>query len=148
MPNLARLGGTELVPGVTAGRLDVYRRLLNVASIAVPVIGWFALRPLNLAGAAVAALLVVVFVAFFVLSLIVGQRATRVMRLEMEAGYSTLLDVADFELRDASTLELLRASEVVPDNPGRRSLVAGLFRVKPGTIVAKRLADEGEEKGG
>ena len=29
-----------------------------------------------------------------------------------------------------------------PEQPGRRSLVAGLFRLKPGTVLAKRFDDE------
>jgi hypothetical protein len=60
----------------------------------------------------------------------------------MEAGYSTLLDVADFELRDARTLELLRPSSVAPTGIARRSLLAAMLTVKPGAAVARRLAED------
>lgn len=126
----------------SAGTLDLSRRLLNIAAIVVPIavalvmsaIGIFGVPLLFVAGA--------LFVGLFVASLVVGRAVTQAMKREMSAGYSTLYDVVDFELRDARTLELLRPASIPPEQPGRRSLVAGLFRVKPGTVLGKRIEDE------
>lgn len=133
---------TELVPGRSAGRYDLWRRALNLGSIVLPLIVGVIMAVAGAPGAAIAVVVIVLAVGGFVASLVAGHFTTQTMRREMEAGYSTLLDVTDFELRDERTLELLRASNVVPDNPGKRSLVAGLFRVKPGTVLAKRIDDE------
>jgi len=133
---------TELVAGASAGWLDVWRRVLNLASIVVPLVVGFALNAVGVPITAIGVVAVVLFVAGFIVTLVVGSRVTRTMRLEMQAGYSTLYDVPEFELRDARTRELLRGEHEVPDNPGKRSLVAGLFRVKPGTVLAKRLDDD------
>lgn len=133
---------SELVPGMTAGRLDLWRRILNIATIVVPLGLGLALAGLGLGGAVLATCMIVLLAGLFVASLVVGQFGARTLRLEMEAGYSTVLDVEGFELRDAVTKELLRASSTRPDPSARRSLLAGLFRVKPGTLLAKRIDDD------
>jgi hypothetical protein len=69
-------------------------------------------------------------------------RVSRAIKREREAGYSTIYDFAGFELRDPRTLEVLRAKGVAPVDPGSRSLALGIFGVKPGTVLAKRLEDE------
>ena len=133
---------TELVSGPSAGWLDVLRRLLNLASIAVPIVAGVILAALGVTGPTLVGVMLVPFIGLFIAALVVGTRVTKVMRREMEAGYSTLYDVADFELRHARTLELLRAADVAPENPGSRSLLVGMFRVKPGTVLSKRIDDE------
>ncbi|CAN5533311.1 hypothetical protein BH10ACT7_BH10ACT7_05240 [soil metagenome] len=126
----------------SAGSLDLWRRLLNIASIVVPIVVALIMSALGIFGIPLLAVAVVLFVGLFVASLVVGRAVTQAMKREMIAGYSTLYDVVDFELRDARTLELLRPANIPPEQPGRRSLVAGLFRVKPGTVLAKRIDDE------
>lgn len=126
----------------TAGSLDLWRRLLNIASIAVPIGVALVMSALGIFGIPLLAVAIGLFVGIFIASLVVGRAVTRAMKREMIAGYSTLYDVVDFELRDARTLELLRPADVVPEQPGRRSLVAGLFRVNPGTVLAKRIDDD------
>lgn len=135
----------ELVPGPSAGTLDIWRQLLNLASIVVPVIVGAIMFAVGVRGIPLAVVVMVLLAAVFVVSLAVGARGTRVMRREMEAGYSTVLDVEGFELRDARTLDLLRPSTTKPTGAAHRSLVASLFRVKPGTIVARRLEDDERE---
>ena len=130
------------VAGPSAGTLDVWRRLINIASIAVPIVVVLVLAALRVSGGVLAVIAAGLFVGLFVASLVVGSRVTRAMRRELEAGYSTLYDVADYELRDARTLEVLRSAHVAPAEPGRRSLIAGMFGVKPGTVLAKRIRDE------
>ena len=133
---------TELAPGASAGWLDVWRRIVNVAAIAVPIIVGVILQSVGVPGPVLGTIMLALFVALFVTALVLGTRVTRAMRGEMEAGYSTLYDVADFELRDARTKQLLRAATEKPDAPGRRSLLASMFTVKPGTLVAKRLEED------
>lgn len=132
----------EPIDGPSAGWLDVWRRGLNLASIAVPILLGILLSTLGVAGPTLAGVMIVVFIVFFVAALAVGQRVTKVMRRELEAGYSTLYDVKDFELRDARTRALLRAADVAPEAPGRKSLLVGMFRVKPGTVLAKRIDED------
>lgn len=135
---------TELVEGPSAGLYDLWRRVLNAASIGVPLLVGVILSVAGVSGPSLAGVMIVIFIALFIAALVVGSRVTRTMQREMQAGYSTLYDVADFELRDARSLELLRADTVAPETPGRRSLVAGLFRVKPGTVLAKRVKEDDE----
>lgn len=131
-----------VVPGPSAGWLDVRRRLLNLLAVAVPIAVGLLLQALRVPIIAIGAVLLVLFAAGLVASIVVGRRVTRAMRAEAAAGYSTLYDVAGFDLRHARTLEVLRPASVAPQHPGSRSLVAGLFRVKPGTVLAKRLDDD------
>lgn len=126
----------------SAGTLDTWRRLLNVASVVVPVVVALIMSAFGVFGVPLLTVAIVLFLGLFAASLIAGRAVTQAMKREMIAGYSTLYDVVDFELRDAGTLELLRPATVAPVQPGRRSLVAGLFRVKPGTVLAKRIADD------
>ncbi len=84
----------------------------------------------------------VIAVGAFIASLMIGARVSRAIMREREAGYSTVYDFAGFELRDPRTLEVLRARDIPPVEPGSRSLALGIFGVKPGTVLAKRLGDE------
>lgn len=131
-----------LAPGRSAGWLDVWRRTLNLLAVAVPIVVGLILQAAGVPGIVLGAIMLALFVGGLVASLVVGQRVTRAMRAEMSAGYSTLYDVAGFDLRHARTLDLLRPAAIAPENPGSRSLVAGLFRLKPGTVIAKRINDD------
>lgn len=126
----------------SAGTLDTWRRLLNIASVVVPIAVAVVMSAFGVVGILLLVVVATLFVALFVASLVVGSAVTRAMKREMLAGYSTLYDVVDYELRDARTLQVLRPAHIPPEQPGRRSLVAGLFRVKPGTVLAKRLEDD------
>ena len=130
------------VAGPSAGALDVRRRLITVASVVAPIALALVLLATGIPGAVIAIIALVLFVALFIASIVVGSRVTRVMRRELEAGYSSLYDVADYDLRDARTLELLRPASTPPTSSGRRSLVAGMFRVKSATLLSQRLRDE------
>jgi hypothetical protein len=138
---------TELVEGPSAGRFDFWRRVLNVGSIAVPVVVGLLLSALGVPGPVLAGVMIVLFVALFIASLVAGQRMTRTMRRELEAGYSTLFDVVDYEYRDARTLELLRADNVPPVPPENRSLLRSMLTVKPGTMLAKRIEEDEKRMG-
>ena len=77
-------------------------------------------------------------------AIFLGVRSSRIVRLEKDAGYSTIFDFAGFELRDARTKQLLRAADVKPEYSGRRSLFRSMLSVKPGTVLAKRLEEDEE----
>ena len=96
------------------------------------------------AGRPVSIVLAVVALALIVVAVLLGVRSSRVARLEKDAGYSTLYDFAGFESRHPRTKQLLRAADVAPANPGRRSLFRSMLSVKPGTVLAKRLEEDGE----
>lgn len=131
-----------LAPGPSAGWLDVWRRILSLLAVAVPIVAGLVLQAASVPGIVLGGVMLALFIVGVVASIVVGQRVTRAMRAEMADGYSTLYDVAGFDLRHARTLELLRPAAVAPENPGSRSLVAGLFRLKPGTVIAKRINDD------
>lgn len=133
----------ELVAGLSAGLLDVVRRIVNVASISVPIAAGVVLQSAGVAGPVIGGVMFGMFVLLFVVALVAASRVTRTMRLEMQAGYSTLYDVPDFELRDARSKQLLRAVSVSPSGPSHRSWLRSVFRVKPSTPVAKRFDDDG-----
>ncbi len=124
-----------LVPGRTAAELDVWGRVAWVAALVLGVVALFLAPPasLVLAGLSLAAI---------VAALVLGLRSSRTVKLEKDAGYSTLFDFADYELRHPRTKELLRAAEAAPVALGRRSVLRSMLTVKPGTVLAKRLEDE------
>ncbi len=125
-----------LVPGRTAAELDIGGRVAWVLALVAGIVGLFLTPPASLVLAGVS-------VAAIVSALVLGLRSSRVVRLEKDAGYSTLFDFAGYELRHPRTKELLRAAEVAPANLGRRSVLRSMLTVKPGTVLAKRL--EGDE---
>jgi len=124
-----------LVPGRTAAELDVWGRVAWVAALVLGVVALFLAPPasLVLAGLSLAAI---------VAALVLGLRSSRTVKLEKDAGYSTLFDFAGYELRHPRTKELLRAAEAAPAALGRRSVLRSMLTVKPGTVLAKRLEDE------
>jgi|GEM_PF-3333044 len=125
-------------PGPSAGRWDLWRRLGLLVTVVLVAIA-AALLAVGVGPAIAAAGLAA---AAFVVALVLGARLSRTIAGERAAGYSTLYDFAGFELRDPRTLELLRARDTPPVDPGSRSLALGIFGVKPGTVLAKRLEDE------
>ena len=129
---------TDPIPGPSAAMLDVWGRVawlvgvvLLVVWVVLASIGSLALIPVGVL--AVAAIAGAIFL---------GLRSSRIVRLEKDAGYSTLFDFAGFELRDARTKQLLRAADVKPEFTGRRSLFRSMLSVKPGTVLAKRLEED------
>ncbi|MCU1412467.1 MAG: hypothetical protein JWR04_3174 [Rhodoglobus sp.] len=125
-----------LVPGRTAAELDIWGRAAWVLALLIGIVALFLTPPASfvLAGVSLAAI---------VSAVVLGLRSSRVVKLEKDAGYSTLFDFAGYELRNPRTKELLRAAEVAPANLGRRSVLRSMLTVKPGTVLAKRL--EGDE---
>jgi len=65
--------------------------------------------------------------ALFVVSIILATRVGAASDRERAAGYSTIFDFPGYELREGRTLEVLRASTVEPETPGRRSLLRGMI---------------------
>jgi len=124
------------VPGRTAAELDIWGRAAWVLALLIGIVALFLTPPasLVLAGLSLAAI---------VSAVVLGLRSSRVVKLEKDAGYSTLFDFAGYELRHPRTKELLRGAEVAPANLGRRSVLRSMLTVKPGTVLAKRL--EGDE---
>ena len=125
-----------LVPGRTAAELDIWGRAAWVLALLIGIVALFLTPPASLVLAGVS-------LAAIVSAVVLGLRSSRVVKLEKDAGYSTLFDFAGYELRHPRTKELLRAAEVAPANLGRRSVLRSMLTVKPGTVLAKRL--EGDE---
>jgi hypothetical protein len=126
----------------SAGQLDVWCR---VAGLGVPIGLVIGLVPPMImgAGAAVSAVMLVVVVvvpAFF--STVFGFRAISAAKKEKAAGYSTMFDIDGYELRDPRTLEVVRPAGVRPSGTVRRSLFRSMLTVKPGTLLAKRIAED------
>lgn len=124
-----------MVPGRTAAEFDLAGRFAWLAAVVVSLVALVSRSPVSIA-------LAVVAVALIAAAILLGVRSSRVARLEKDAGYSTLFDFAGFESRHPRTKQLLRAAEVAPDSPGRRSLFRSMMSVKPGTVLAKRLEDD------
>lgn len=121
-----------LLPGPTAQQWDGRSRIALGAAISV--------IPLALLGAALGVpaspgyLLVcsALFVAGFAVWIVLGQFSLAKLRAEMDAGYSTMMDIEGFALRHPITGALERSAEVPPLNPGpiRRSFALDAFRVR------------------
>jgi len=129
---------TETVPGPTAALLDVWARVAWLAGILLVVV-WVVLASV---GSLAVVPVGVLAAAAVVAAIALGVRSSRVLRLEKDAGYSTMFDFAGFALRDARTKQLLRAADVAPDSAGRRSVLRSMLTVKPGTVLAKRIEEE------
>lgn len=128
----------------TAAQWDARSQLLRLAAVLVIPLGAILAISGALPVPVVLWVLLALFLALYLASIWLGQLSLRAVRREMEAGYSTMYDFAGYELRDARTLELLRAADVEPAESGRvrGSLLTNLLRPKPGTVVARRLDDE------
>ena len=132
----------QLVPGPTAGQLDVWSR---VAGLGIPVglvLGLIFSMGFGVSGPGAVAILAVLVVGPAIASTVLGVRAVAAAKLEKAAGYSTMFDFVGYELRDPRTRELLRAADVKPTGTVRRSLYRSLLTVKPGTMLAKRLEED------
>ena len=132
-----------LVPGPSAGRWDLWRRFAQLAWVLFLLVGVALVATRVIPALAVGIPIGILVVTAVIASIVLARRAARTMKLERAAGYSTVIDAAGFDLRDANTLALLRSRDVSPSDESRRSLALGIFGVKPGTALAKRLDDEG-----
>lgn len=130
----------------TAGQLDVWSRVAGLGIVIGLIVGLVPPVVFEATGALVAVVLAVLVLVPAVVSAVLGFRAVTAARLEKAAGYSTMFDFAGYELRDPRTLELLRAADVKPSGLVRRSLFRSMLTVKPGTLLAQRLADEEREE--
>jgi len=102
-----------MLPGVSAGRLDLIGRCFSIGGMVLLLIGAViavTTKPPLPAVLVLSALLLGI--------LAVGQvyrsRAGRRARDEAAAGYSTLLDVPGFDFRDSRTGELIRTKDESP----------------------------------
>lgn len=108
----------------TAWQWDLRARLAQLGGLAgLVALGIFSLVG-SIVGAAVSA---AVMLGLFVTSVVLALRVSRASAIERESGYSTIFDFPGFELRDGRTLEVLRAADVAPEQPGRRSLLRGMI---------------------
>ncbi len=128
----------------SAGQLDVWSRLAGVGIVIGLVIGVIPPIFLGLDGVLAALLLTGLLVIPAALSLWLGLRASAAAKRERVAGYSTMYDFVGYELRDPRTLVVLRSADVRPSGLVRRSLFRAMLTVKPGTVLAQRLAEEDE----
>lgn len=138
---MAALPG-EVVPGPSAGRWDLWRRFAQLAWVLLLVVGVALVATRSVPVLAVAIPTAVLVVAAVVATVVFAARASATMKLERAAGYSTIIDAEGYELRDFRTLAVLRERDVPPSAQSRRSLALGIFGVKPGTVLARRLDDE------
>ena len=122
----------DVVPGPSAAVFDVWSRLAWLVAVVV-LIAAAGLQSLVLAGAGLLAVAGALFLAI---------RSSRITRLERDLGYSTVFDFPGFASLDPRTKQLLRAADVAPVSPGRRSIFRSMLSVKPGTILAKRLEED------
>lgn len=127
------------LPGLSAAELQGRARVALAAGvIALLVVAaflGFGARPSVLE----AVLLLAPAFAGFVAWLVLGGLAGRRMRAERDAGYSTVLDVPGFALRDGRTGELRRAADQPPIAAEPAGpLVMRMFRIRPGSWLAPR----------
>lgn len=137
------MDAAELVPGATAAQWDARSRVLRLAGVALFLVAILVSIGVPMSALLVGVFLVVLFVCFAV-SIAFGVFSQRVMRREMEAGYSTLFDFAGYELRHPRTLELLRSRDEEPVESGRvrGSILVNMMRPRPGTLLSRRMFDE------
>lgn len=132
-----------LIPGPTAAQWELFSKFALAGSVFTVAIGIIAVALGVPSTISFAIGVLIVVVAFFAVWLGLSQRALATLRAEQRAGYSTVLDVAGYALRHPLTGALERAADEPPadSDPQRRSLVAGMFRVRPGSPLDKRLED-------
>ena len=102
-----------MLPGVSAGRLDLIGRSFSIGGMVLLLIGAViavATKP------PLPAVLVmsVLFLAILAVGQVYRSRGARRARDEAAAGYSTLLDVPGFDFRDSRTGDLIRAKDESP----------------------------------
>lgn len=108
----------------TAWQWDLRARLAQLGG----VLGLVALGVFSIVGSTIgAAVSAGVMLALLVTSVVLAIRVSRASADERAAGYSTIFDFPGFELRDGRTLEVLRPSDIEPEQPGRRSLLRGMI---------------------
>lgn len=129
------------MPGPTACQLDVRGKLAGLGIPAALLLGALLLVA-GVTGPVIAVLISVLVVATAVVSTVFMVWSGAVIKREKAAGYSTMYDFPGYELRDPKTLELLRPADEKPTGTMRRSLFRAMLSVKPGTLVAKRLAED------
>ncbi len=111
----------------TAWQWDLRRRLLDLTTLVLAVLIVALLIALGASPVVWVGVLGAVVLAFGVLAVLIGVRYQRAVDAEKAAGYSTVYDVGGFELRDGRTLDVLRTADEEPEQPGRRSLLAGMI---------------------
>ena len=131
----------ELVSGPTACQLDVRGKLAGLGIPLSLLVGALLLAA-GFSGPALVGALSALVVLAAIASTLFMLWSGAVVKREKAAGYSTMYDVAGYELRDPKTLELLRAADEKPTGTMRRSIFRAMLTIKPGTLVAKRLAEE------
>lgn len=131
----------ELLPGPTAGQWQGRARLLLAASLGVLLVtlgvlgfGW---RPHPAVLIVPGAIVLAGFVAWIVL----GEFALRRMRAEHDAGYSTTLDLTEYDLRDPRTGVLVRAAGEPLSRPRQDALVWRMLQFPRGSLLQRPPQD-------
>ncbi len=112
----------------SAWQWDLRRRVLDLGVLVVAVIVVVVLVSVGAPPLVWALTLGPILVAFVAAAWVVNVRYLRAVTAEKAAGYSTVYDFAGFALRDGRTLDELRPADEDPEQPGRRSLLAGMLQ--------------------
>lgn len=134
----------ELVSGPTACQLDVRGKLAGLGIPLSLLVGALLLAA-GVNGPAIAGAITALVVLAAIVSTVFMVWSGAVIKREKAAGYSTMYDFPGYALRDPKTLELLRAADDKPTGTMRRSIFRAMLTIKPGTLVAKRLAEEDDK---
>ena len=120
-----------MLPGVSAGRLDLYGRSISIGGMVLLLIG--AIIAVGTKPPLPAVLVLsVVFLAILAVGQVYRIRAVRRSREEAAAGYSTLIDAEGFDFRDARTGELIRGKDAPPLQDPSASIYGMRFPTLPG----------------
>ncbi len=112
----------------SAWQWDLRRRAIDLGVLVIAVIVVAVLVSLGAPALAWALTLGPILVTFLAATWVVNLHYLRAVKAENAAGYSTVYDFAGFALRDGRTLEELRPADEDPEQPGRRSLLAGMLQ--------------------
>jgi hypothetical protein len=139
---MADLRDPALLPGPTAHQWDVWARLCLVAGGVMLLVVVILLAARSAVHPSVTIAFGIAALAGFVGWLVLGARSQRRLREEMQAGYSTLVDAAGYDLRDPSTGALQRDRTEPPAGPPTRlSFLLDNFRIRSDTWVDRRSTD-------
>ena len=128
-----------LLPGPTAQQWETRARVVLAAGAFVLLIDVVLLSARAPVHPSILIALGIAALAGFVGWIVLGAFAQRRQREEMQAGYSTTVDAAGYDLRHPVTGVLERDRTEPPDTrPRRRSFLMDNFRIRPDTWMERR----------